>query len=147
MKKLILLVFVISMCFFNTTAYGNYHWDIFTTFESILLNSDLIIIGEVTDSYTNRVGVHLKRYSTVTVEQVVYSRFNAKETNNNPIGFSKLKTYVASACSLWNIIDDTNIHFTVHPDSFPTLSTDYDSLSVICFIDTLYTSWGACVYR
>jgi hypothetical protein len=290
--KNIFVILVFSLLIINTNAYGKYFWDIFDTFENIILHTDLIIVGEVTDTYTQRVGIHLKRYNTIAVDQVVSSKFEMKEkkiviesfdgifSNNifeelpysppkfivgqkiialiekvdnryrlyaneygkfdiingrvencntpvdifvneiinvtqgksntfiaafpsfyylarpqglkkpvndplylyalvfrtfgdyycfssqgdtiqfriNPtdgrdangdlIGFTKLKALCDSACSLWNAVDDTNIHFSVHPDSFPTLSalSERDSLSVICFEDTLQTSYGACNY-
>ncbi|HDY90039.1 MAG TPA: matrixin family metalloprotease, partial [bacterium] len=43
---------------------------------------------------------------------------DANDGNGNPIGFAKLHQYVTSACSMWSAIDDTDINFTVHADSF-----------------------------
>lgn len=58
----------------------------------------------------------------------------ARDTNGNAIPFNTLRTLTINACNAWSTIDDTNITFTVHADSFPsTWQSSGDGISTITF--------------
>ena len=57
----------------------------------------------------------------------------ARDAEGQAIPFDTLKTVVADALNAWSSIDDTDITFTVHPDSFPDMWSSPDSFSTITF--------------
>ena len=57
----------------------------------------------------------------------------AKDAEGQAIPFDTLKTVVADALNAWSSIDDTDITFTVHPDSFPNMWSSPDGFSTITF--------------
>ena len=101
-------------------------------------------IAKAAGDENERMHDDLSRAFRTSGEWYCYSQPHEIEFKINPTGafdadsvaipFNTLKTLVTSACSLWNSIDNTNINFTVHPDSFPNLSyVIHDSLSTISF--------------
>lgn len=57
----------------------------------------------------------------------------AKNAEGQAIPFVTLKTVVTDALNAWSSIDDTDIIFTVHPDSFPGMWSSPDGFSTITF--------------
>ena len=57
----------------------------------------------------------------------------AKDAEGKAIPFDTLKTVVADALYAWSSIDDTDITFSVHPDSFPDMWSSSDGFSTISF--------------
>ncbi|MFC1607150.1 T9SS type A sorting domain-containing protein, partial [Candidatus Latescibacterota bacterium] len=57
----------------------------------------------------------------------------AKDAEGKAIPFDKLKALVADALYAWSSIDDTDITFTVHPDSFPDMWSLHNGFSSITF--------------
>ena len=58
----------------------------------------------------------------------------AKDADSLAIPFNTLKTLITNAFNAWHNIDDTNITFTVHPDSFPTTwQSNTDGLHTVTF--------------
>ncbi len=66
----------------------------------------------------------------------------AKDATGASIPDSILIMNVASCCSLWNVIDDTNIYFTVDSTVTGTTGNRYDGISVIWFDPTLDDGWA-----